>query len=87
MRSSSQVPDYYNIVKNPIDLQTMENKCISEQYESPQRFVDDIALMFDNAELYNKVSVRVSDPDCYIRAAVLENTQVCVFDLGLQSEH
>jgi hypothetical protein len=50
-----QVPDYHTIVKRPMDLQTIENKCISEQYKEPQQFVDDVTLMMDNSYLYNKV--------------------------------
>lgn len=42
-------------MKNPIDLQTIEDKLVSEVYEDAQQFVDDIVLMFDNCELYNKV--------------------------------
>ena len=50
-----QVPDYLDVVKHPIDLQTIEDKLVSEVYTSPQQFVDDIALMLNNCELYNKV--------------------------------
>ena len=50
-----QVPDYYTLVKKPIDLATMENKCISEVYVNPQQFVDDFTLMLRNAEQYNEV--------------------------------
>ena len=50
-----QVPDYYDIVTNPIDLQAMKEKCEDGVYESAQEFVDDMALLFDNGDLYNKV--------------------------------
>jgi len=51
------VPDYYVLVKNPVDLATMENRCISDIYSTEQQFVDDIALMLRNADQYNEVSV------------------------------
>ena len=53
-----QVPDYKDVVKNPIDLQTIEDKLVSEVYSQAQQFIDDIALMFNNCDLYNKVGAR-----------------------------
>jgi len=50
------VPDYYELVKKPIDLATMEGRCVSDMYTTPQKFVDDFALMMNNAVLYNTVS-------------------------------
>ncbi|KAK2168123.1 hypothetical protein LSH36_20g07088 [Paralvinella palmiformis] len=50
----ARVPDYYTVIKNPMDLQSVENKCVSEQYKDPQLFIDDIALMLSNSYVYNK---------------------------------
>ena len=52
-----QVLDYYDIVKNPISLCDIKVKVEDGQYETPQEFVDDMALLLDNADLYSKVSV------------------------------
>jgi bromodomain adjacent to zinc finger domain protein 1B len=49
----AEVPDYHSIVKKPMDLKTMEDNCISDLYTSPQKFIDDFALMMNNAVLYN----------------------------------
>ena len=49
------MPDYYDIVKKPIDLATMEGRCVSDLYTTPQKFVDDFALMMNNAVQYNTV--------------------------------
>lgn len=38
-----------------MDLSSIESKCQSGKYEDAQQFVDDVALMLDNAELYNQV--------------------------------
>lgn len=53
------IPDYYDIIKHPMDLSTIKNKLDTGQYPDPWRFVDDVWLMFDNAWLYNKKSSRV----------------------------
>lgn len=48
------VPDYYDIIKNPIDLKTMSKRVESEQYYVTfEMFVADVRRMFDNARTYN----------------------------------
>ncbi|KAH9510396.1 Tyrosine-protein kinase baz1b [Bulinus truncatus] len=48
------VPDYYVLIKKPMDFQTMMKKCARLSYASPQEFIEDAALVFENAETYNK---------------------------------
>ncbi|XP_059141416.1 tyrosine-protein kinase BAZ1B-like isoform X2 [Physella acuta] len=48
------VPDYYTVIKKPMDFQTMLKKCTRLSYASPQEFIEDAALVFENAEAYNK---------------------------------
>jgi hypothetical protein len=45
--------DYYNIVKNPIDLSQMKNKTKRSEYTRVQQLVDDIDLMVNNSLIYN----------------------------------
>lgn len=54
-----QIPDYFQIVKKPMDLSTIKRKLDTGQYADPWQYVDDVWLMFDNAWLYNKKSSRV----------------------------
>ncbi|MEQ2166173.1 hypothetical protein GOODEAATRI_025167, partial [Goodea atripinnis] len=53
------IPDYFDIVKNPIDLSTIKRKLDTGQYQEPWQYVDDIWLMFNNAWLYNRKTSRV----------------------------
>uniref|UniRef100_A0AAY4BYQ9 histone acetyltransferase n=1 Tax=Denticeps clupeoides TaxID=299321 RepID=A0AAY4BYQ9_9TELE len=53
------IPDYFDIVKNPIDLSTIKRKLDTGQYQEPWQYVDDIWLMFHNAWLYNRKTSRV----------------------------
>ncbi|CAG8439990.1 11928_t:CDS:10 [Ambispora leptoticha] len=48
-----QVPDYYTVIKQPRDLQTIGNKLENDQYENAKAFEDDIRLMFRNCYTYN----------------------------------
>ncbi|XP_015969734.1 histone acetyltransferase GCN5 [Arachis duranensis] len=48
------VPDYYDIIKDPIDLKTMTKRVESEQYYVTfEMFVADVKRMFQNARTYN----------------------------------
>uniref|UniRef100_A0A0E0BAJ0 histone acetyltransferase n=1 Tax=Oryza glumipatula TaxID=40148 RepID=A0A0E0BAJ0_9ORYZ len=51
---SRDVPDYYDIIKDPIDLKTMSKRVESEQYYvTLEMFVADMKRMFSNAKTYN----------------------------------
>lgn len=53
------IPEYFEIVKRPMDLSTIKGKLLKALYSDPWEYVDDVWLMFDNAWLYNRKSSRV----------------------------
>jgi hypothetical protein len=46
-------PDYYTIVKNPIDLTAMKNKTKRCEYTKVQELIDDLDLIVNNSIIYN----------------------------------
>ncbi|KAK1266769.1 Transcription factor GTE10 [Acorus gramineus] len=48
-----QIPDYFNVIKHPMDLGTIKNKIVSGTYSSPSDFLADVRLTFTNAKTYN----------------------------------
>ena len=48
-----QVPDYLDVIKHPMDFCTMKKKVESHSYSSFKEFEKDLALVWDNAMLYN----------------------------------
>lgn len=54
------IPDYFDIVKNPMDLGTVEKKLMNEEYPTVEAFKADVQLIFDNCYLYNNAG----DPVC-----------------------
>ena len=46
--------DYFKIVKNPMDFDTIDKRMKSEAYQSPDEFERDVRLTLDNAILYNQ---------------------------------
>ena len=47
------LPDYHDIIKQPMDLSTIRNKLDLAKYSSVLEFVDDVRLMFANCYFYN----------------------------------
>ena len=54
-----QIPDYFDIIKKPMDLSTIRTKLDTGEYADPWQYVDDVYLMFDNAWTYNNKKSRV----------------------------
>ena len=54
-----QIPDYFDVVKEPMDLATIKEKLNNGDYKDPWEFVDDVWLMFNNAWLYNRKMVEI----------------------------
>ncbi|KAE8700564.1 bidirectional sugar transporter SWEET2a-like isoform X1 [Hibiscus syriacus] len=50
------IPDYFSIIKNPMDLGTIKSKLEKNIYIGTDEFVADIRLTFSNAMLYNPPS-------------------------------
>jgi hypothetical protein len=47
------IPDYFDIIKSPMDLGTVEKKLAAEAYPTVEAFKADIQLVFNNCYLYN----------------------------------
>ncbi|KAH6829738.1 hypothetical protein C2S53_017401 [Perilla frutescens var. hirtella] len=48
-----KVPEYYDIIKHPMDLGTTKSKLLSNQYSTPMEFAADVRLTFKNAMTFN----------------------------------
>ncbi|KAH0552954.1 hypothetical protein GP486_006849 [Trichoglossum hirsutum] len=60
-----EAPDYYNVIKNPMDLGTMTKKLKQHAYKSKQEFVDDLNLIWANCLRYN------AEPSHFLRKHAL----------------
>lgn len=50
-----QVPDYYDVIEDPMDLTAIQKKVEDERYVRAEEFVKDIDLMIVNSYQYNEV--------------------------------
>ena len=47
------IPSYFSIIKKPMDMQTIEHKLESNQYEKAKDFEEDVRLIFKNCFKFN----------------------------------
>lgn len=66
--NAKEVTDYYTKIKEPMDLQTMNEKLRAKKYKTLTDFVADVSRIFDNCRYYNP-----TDSSFYRCAEVLEN--------------
>jgi transcriptional activator SPT7 len=60
-----EAPDYYTVIKQPMDIGTMMKKLKQLQYKSKKEFVDDLMLIWSNCLKYN------ADPAHFLRKKAL----------------
>lgn len=63
--SKREAPNYYQVIKKPMDLNTVLKKLKALQYQNKQQFVDDLMLIWQNCLTYN------SDPKHFLRIDAL----------------
>lgn len=47
------IPDYFDVVKNPMDFGTIKKKLNNNAYSSGERLIEDFELVFHNCRIYN----------------------------------
>uniref|UniRef100_A0A8C6V0R3 Protein polybromo-1 n=1 Tax=Neogobius melanostomus TaxID=47308 RepID=A0A8C6V0R3_9GOBI len=52
--SRSELPDYYATIKKPIDMERIRSHMAAGRYQDVESLVEDFALMFNNACMYNE---------------------------------
>nr|XP_046239484.1 polybromo 1, like isoform X3 [Scatophagus argus] len=52
--SRSELPDYYATIKKPIDMERLRSHMAAGRYQDVEALVEDFALMFNNACMYNE---------------------------------
>jgi len=53
------IPDYFQIVKNPIDISIVERNLKNGQYSSSMQFAADVKKIWMNSFLYNQKGTQI----------------------------
>jgi hypothetical protein len=71
------IPEYHNIIKHPMDLDTIRDKLRNNMYKDIRQFAEDVRLTFRNATTFNPVGHII-----YINATtLLQEFETLLFDL------
>ncbi|XP_078081199.1 tyrosine-protein kinase BAZ1B isoform X1 [Mustelus asterias] len=71
--TTDEAEDYFEKITKSMDLQTMQSKCLCSTYKTVEEFLEDIKLVFNNAELYNQEGSQV--------LICVEKTERCFIDM------
>ncbi|KAL7407803.1 hypothetical protein ABVT39_013779 [Epinephelus coioides] len=52
--SRAELPDYYATIKRPVDMERLRSHMAAGRYQDVEALVEDFALMFNNACIYNE---------------------------------
>ena len=55
------IPDYFDIIKNPMDFSTIKKKLNNFTYTNLKEFNDDMDLLFENCYLYNGKNTNIGN--------------------------
>ena len=47
--NKEEVPDYYDIIKDPIDIKSIDRKLQQGYYQNKESFIKDVSRIFTNA--------------------------------------
>jgi hypothetical protein len=74
------IPDYYDIIKHPMDFRTIKNKLDKLMYSNFKEFCSDIDLTFNNCFIYNG-----EESDCGKMCANVKNEYYKLYNqMGMQ---
>lgn len=74
------VPDYYKVIINPMDLDTLRKNISKHKYQNREVFLSDVGLIHTNSVKYN-------GPDSPYTKTALEIVNVCKQTLAEYDEH
>jgi hypothetical protein len=60
-------PDYYNFIKNPINLVIIDERISSNYYKTMKKFRSDVNLMFENCKSYNESDSLLHQDACKLQ--------------------
>ncbi|XP_017122711.1 bromodomain adjacent to zinc finger domain protein 1A [Drosophila elegans] len=69
---TSEVPDYHQIIKTPMDLAKIKSKLNMGAYQLNEELLSDIQLVFRNCDLYNVEGNEIYDAGCQLERFVIE---------------
>ena len=60
-------PDYYSVINNPMDMETIKKRIKSNSYKTLKKFKSDVILMFENCKAYNEPTSILHQDACELQ--------------------
>ncbi|XP_055524953.1 bromodomain adjacent to zinc finger domain protein 1A isoform X2 [Wyeomyia smithii] len=73
--SVKEVPDYYSIIKNPMDFAKIKSKLNMGKYRINEQMMNDVQLIFRNCDLYNTDETEIYQVGRSLERYVLQRTK------------
>lgn len=70
--SRKDFPDYYDVIRRPIDIKKIRNRINNHSYRSIDELADDFAHMCQNAQTYNVEGSQIYDDSLTLQKIFLE---------------
>ncbi|XP_038122175.1 protein polybromo-1 isoform X2 [Culex quinquefasciatus] len=74
-KNKKEYPDYYDIIKNPLDLDRIEQKLRKNAYDSVDELSADFMLMFENACKYNEPDSQIYKDALCLQQLIIQTKQ------------
>jgi len=52
--NEAEAPTYYEVITEPMDLQTLEDNLVKREYRSKKEFIEDVNKIFSNCRIFNE---------------------------------
>eukprot|EP00615_Pteridomonas_danica_P004684 CAMPEP_0114336390 /NCGR_PEP_ID=MMETSP0101-20121206/5679_1 /TAXON_ID=38822 ORGANISM="Pteridomonas danica, Strain PT" /NCGR_SAMPLE_ID=MMETSP0101 /ASSEMBLY_ACC=CAM_ASM_000211 /LENGTH=462 /DNA_ID=CAMNT_0001468305 /DNA_START=2240 /DNA_END=3625 /DNA_ORIENTATION=+ len=70
------IPDYFDIISNPMDFSTISNKLKNNSYVLMEDMLKDIELTLENAQTYNPIKHPVHTAACNLKTVYLREWKI-----------
>ncbi|POS83873.1 hypothetical protein EPUL_004566 [Erysiphe pulchra] len=80
------LPEYFEIIKEPMAFSTIRGKVVKKQYQNFKSFVRDFALISHNAQVYNRPSALVYADSVKLRELFVEELRKLIDSKAISPE-
>lgn len=78
------VPDYYEVIKEPMDIRTLSEIVEEDRYENIGQFAKDTQKIFDNCRIYNEDGTPYTKCANKLEKFFKERLEVIKIEFGLK---
>lgn len=73
--SSSEVPDYYDVIKRPMDIGKIKSKLNLGDYQTNEQIMRDFEQIFINCDLYNNAHSEIYQAGVKLEKFVIKRSK------------